>query len=429
MCIATIAFMMILTKLKIDIIISAYLLSFGLSYVFYYAASLLTSITISIPTIFIKGNDMVDGPPNFNRPIYILLYTLIFILQFLLSFFFFRIKRFKRGFPFIFRKFTIVISLFFTGIIVIFATWLNRITKSGNYTDRVITGYLYIIGVLISGIGIYILIRRHIKMVQRNRMQQKWLTNLEEQLREKEEETETINQNLIIAREIFHDLIHKIITIQEAYNKDLTLDDIENLAIDFDAELAKIKSKSILTSTNIHNINNLFSYFEKEFSKDGITFKIIINGSINYMIEHIIKQNLLETLIGDHLKDAQIAINAGNSTFRSILSILGIKDDYYEFTVFDSGIPFEVDTLMRLGTERVTTHGNNGGSGIGFMTTFDTLQECSASLIIKEWAPSPSNYTKSITIRFDNQHRYIIKTYRSDAFLPSDRYTIIHTSS
>lgn len=52
--------------------------------------------------------------------------------------------------------------------------------------------------------------------------------------------------------------------------------------------------------------------------------------------------------------------------------------------IYDSGIEFELETLKKLGLERITTHKKTGGSGIGFMTTFETLKECKASLIIEE---------------------------------------------
>ena len=74
-----------------------------------------------------------------------------------------------------------------------------------------------------------------------------------------------------------------------------------------------------------------------------------------------------------------------------------------------------IPTLLKLGKEAITTHKDTGGSGIGFMTTFETMQECKASLIIEEKQPISNNdYTKSITIRFDGKNEYIIKSYRAD---------------
>jgi signal transduction histidine kinase len=143
------------------------------------------------------------------------------------------------------------------------------------------------------------------------------------------------------------------------------------------------------------------------------------------MVDKVINHGKLETIIANHLNNAQIAVNANNNPFRSITAVIGLTEEYYEFTVFDSGIPFEVDTLERLGTERVTTHSDTGGSGIGFMTTFQTMQEYNASLIIDEQKPSAVDYSKSVSVRFDNKNQYIIKTYRPDDFASCDRYTVV----
>ena len=135
-------------------------------------------------------------------------------------------------------------------------------------------------------------------------------------------------------------------------------------------------------------------------------------------------KNKLETMIGDHLQDALIAANASNRTIRSVLAMIGEAGNCYEFSVQDSGIPFEVDTLVRLGTERITTRADEGGNGIGFMKTFETMRECGASLIITEKEPG-SSFSKIVTIRFDGENRYIIETYRPSDFPESDRYTVI----
>ena len=126
------------------------------------------------------------------------------------------------------------------------------------------------------------------------------------------------------------------------------------------------------------------------------------------------------------MENALTAVNAGDKTFRSILAIIGVSGSYYEFTVFDSGIPFESATLMRLGKERVTTHADTGGSGIGFMTTFETMKACGASLIINEKPPNERDYTKSVTVRFNGENRYLIESYRfGDVFKREEEYTAI----
>jgi hypothetical protein len=46
------------------------------------------------------------------------------------------------------------------------------------------------------------------------------------------------------------------------------------------------------------------------------------------------------------------------------------------------------------------------------MTIFETMNKYGASLIINEKAPSESDYTKSITVRFDGKNLYITDSYQ-----------------
>lgn len=48
------------------------------------------------------------------------------------------------------------------------------------------------------------------------------------------------------------------------------------------------------------------------------------------------------------------------------------------------------------------------------MTTFETMKECKASLIIEEYDSATTNYTKSVTIRFDGKNEYRIRSYRAN---------------
>lgn len=172
-------------------------------------------------------------------------------------------------------------------------------------------------------------------------------------------------------------------------------------------------------------LDDLLRYFSEQCAEKNIDFNLKISGSIPFMTEHVIPQNKLETMIGDHLQDELIAVNTSAHPFRSILAVLGLVEDFYEFAIFDSGIPFEADTLIQLGTKRVTTHADTGGSGIGFMTTFDTMRKYGASLIIDEKKTNNADYSKSVTIRFDGKHQYIIQTYRPDVFPNQDDRFIV----
>ena len=190
---------------------------------------------------------------------------------------------------------------------------------------------------------------------------------------------------------------------------------INDLTKEYTDKAQEIKTLDKLPTTGIVEIDDMFKYMQSECDSKKIQFNLKINGNIYHMINNKIPQSRLVTLIGDHLRDAIIAIDFSNNTFKSILAVLGENNGVYEFCVFDTGIEFKIDTLLNLGLKPATTHKDSGGTGIGFMTTFETMKENKASLIIDEMSEmSNTDYTKSVTIRFDGKNEYRIKSYRSD---------------
>jgi len=190
---------------------------------------------------------------------------------------------------------------------------------------------------------------------------------------------------------------------------------INDLTKEYTDKAQEIKTLDKLPTTGIVEIDDMFKYMQSECDSKKIQFNLKINGNIYHMINNKIPQSRLVTLIGDHLRYAIIAIDFSNNTFKSILAVLGENNGVYEFCVFDTGIEFKIDTLLNLGLKPATTHKDSGGTGIGFMTTFETMKETKASLIIDEMREmSNTDYTKSVTIRFDGKNEYRIKSYRSD---------------
>lgn len=190
---------------------------------------------------------------------------------------------------------------------------------------------------------------------------------------------------------------------------------INDLTKEYTDKAQEIKTLDKLPTTGIVEIDDMFKYMQSECDSKKIQFNLKINGNIYHMINNKIPQSRLVTLIGDHLRDAIIAIDFSNNTFKSILAVLGENNGVYEFCVFDTGIEFKIDTLLNLGLKPATTHKDSGGTDIGFMTTFETMKETKASLIIDEMREmSNTDYTKSVTIRFDGKNEYRIKSYRSD---------------
>ena len=131
------------------------------------------------------------------------------------------------------------------------------------------------------------------------------------------------------------------------------------------------------------------------------------------MVNNAVSKEDLEILLADHIKNAIIAINHTQNINRTIMVKLGKIESIYGIKFYDSGAEFELETLDNLGNKPSTTHAEEGGTGMGFMNTFETLKKYKASLIIEEYnKPSKDNYTKVISINFDNKNEFKIKSYR-----------------
>ena len=167
-----------------------------------------------------------------------------------------------------------------------------------------------------------------------------------------------------------------------------------------------------LDKTGINSIDDMLKYMQSECVKNKIDFTLQIKGNIHYMVHNLVKEEELETLLADHIKDAIIAINHTDNANRSILVRLGNIDDIYSLYIYDSGVEFKPEVLESLGKKPCTTYANEGGTGMGFMNTFDTVRKHKASLIIEEIGkPVKDNYTKVIIIKFDKKNEFKVKSY------------------
>jgi len=438
-CIASIFLIIFLDLIKrerIDTIISAFLLSFGSSYLVYYISLLLIIVVFAFYGSREYQTDMII---DFNTPIYLTIVIATFILQFTIIFVIFnRIRRFQSGFPFLRKRSVISISLIVAAVVMYIATLINNNATSNNIS----TFPVLMVCIFTIAVAIYIWIRRAVNKRQYESSMGRLYQVTEMKNEELRAENERLKEEYELLKEAGHNIKHRLRAMEFHYNAMLirlrSYDPLSDLNTEITAELERLLSlmqeykdateedddeEIDLPATNVEAIDDIFKYFARRFDKEGIEFRLKVFGSVMYMCDHFVPQERLETLIGDHLDDALFAVKAKKSGPRTVFVIIGEDEEYYQFTVFDNGVPFEIDTLTRLGTERVTTYADSGGSGIGFMKTFETMRECKASLIITEFKPT-ARFSKSVSIRFDLKNKYIIKTVRADEIPVSDRYEV-----
>lgn len=370
-------------------------------------------IAIVTEVIFLKLFSITNTTINF---------IITFIIETLIIIGFFRIKRFKKGFSFVndVESTEVASTIMFnisTAVILVYYLLGNYY---GDLTVQLIICFL------IFGIAMIIMIKKTLRIYYKQKLLTRNIEDYKSEIALKDAQIKSLSDEKYKISKLNHEfynrqkaLIHKVEEITSmnteiADELDLSKQ-INDLTKEYTDKAQEIKTLDKLPTTGIVEIDDMFKYMQSECDSKKIQFNLKINGNIYHMINNKIPQSRLVTLIGDHLRDAIIAIDFSNNTFKSILAVLGENNGVYEFCVFDTGIEFKIDTLINLGLKPATTHKDSGGTGIGFMTTFETMKETKASLIIDEMREmSNTDYTKSVTIRFDGKNEYRIKSYRSN---------------
>ncbi|MCI8654466.1 MAG: hypothetical protein HFJ48_01115 [Clostridia bacterium] len=274
---------------------------------------------------------------------------------------------------------------------------------------------------ILFSIIMFITIKKSFEIYYKQNLLIKELEETKKTLIEREDEIKKLETENLHFSKTSHSIAHKQKSLEFKLNE-LLLKNETSEEIDIKERINKISDTCLnqntttaLSKTNITQIDDMFKFMQSECIKNKIDFELQINGNIYYIINNFIDKDHLEVLIADLIKNAIIAINHSKNINRSILVRLGIIDGAYCLYIYDSGIEFEIDTLMSLGIKPCSTHLNDGGSGMGFLNIFDTLKKYNASMIINELTtPSKDNYTKIIMIKFDNQNCYKIISHRSD---------------
>lgn len=272
----------------------------------------------------------------------------------------------------------------------------------------------------IFSIIMFITIQKSLQLYYKQKMLIKELDETKEDLARAENKIKILEKENIEESKKRHTIIHKQKSIEYKLEEMLTKTEMSTEeAAEVRERLEKLnkeiyteKEVMELDKTGINSIDDMLKYMQSECVKNKIDFTLQIKGNIHYMVHNLVKEEELETLLADHIKDAIIAINHTDNANRSILVRLGNIDDIYSLYIYDSGVEFKPEVLENLGKKPCTTYANEGGTGMGFMNTFDTVRKHKASLIIEEIGkPVKDNYTKVIIIKFDKKNEFKVKSY------------------
>ena len=334
-----------------------------------------------------------------------------------------KIKRFKRGFAFLQAKlkseYFDILSLNISTVI------LFTIIIAANYKENITINLL--LGFVVFSTLMFATIQKSLQLYYKQKMLVKDLEETKEELENKKKEVEALEKENLEFSKISHSIAHKQKSLEHKLNelsmKSEIADelDIKDRIDDLSKNLMK-ETIVVLDKTGITEIDDMLSYMQSECVKNKIDFQLQLNGNIYTMINHHIDKEELEILLADHIKNAIIAIGYGDNVNKSILVRLGKLDGSYGLYVYDSGIEFEIETLLNLGKKPSTTHKDSGGTGMGFMNTFDTLRKHKASFIIEEYGkPVKDNFTKALKFKFDGKNEFKICSYREEEIKNKDK--------
>lgn len=339
----------------------------------------------------------------------------------LLAILFLKIKRFKRGLLFFQDENKLGLGLVIAGIVFFLQGFMYTFDY---YQQDSIIIFVVIISLFVSSFGLFLWVRRSISVHYRERLQMRSEDHFQQLLKEKDKENAKLTQSNEFLAKVVHRDNHLMDSLDSSINtyfesgdkefKDYLLRKIQTLAKERGELINKEQRDSkLFPSTGNILIDGAIGDQYIKAAAHRIDFDLTVSKTVDEIIGKYISQTELQTLLCDHIKDAVIAVDTGRKGNGRILVELSVKNGDYTIAIFDNGVDFEAETLAKLGKERVTTHAETGGSGIGFMTTFETLRKAHASLIITEFK-NKMPFSKSVSIIFNGENRFIVKSYRAE---------------
>lgn len=377
-------------------------------------ALILSLITIAIISFTFAYVDQFhcfnnDYPPSLKYILTISMSCLNVILAVLT----FKIRKLKYGFSFLKNDY-LKLQLLLLTIIVIFGYSIGTNFSKKQLACSMLVIILFALIILKQVFNLY---QKQKLQLQTLKDYEKELSDIKEELRITKEEKEKIiksNHEFYHRQEALKNKLNTLLNNNYSTEMSNELTNIASRINNLSSEYEdKLKSSPKIDTCGIEEIDDMLTYFQNECNNNNIEFICKFDGNINKIINNVITLSQFETLLGDLIRNSIIAINHTSNENRNIMLVFGLKNEVYELDIYDSGVNFEIETLLKLGLEKCSTHLNEGGTGIGFITTFETLQNTKSSLIITEM--NSGNYSKCIGIRFDGNSNYIIDSYRIDS--------------
>ncbi|UOO38219.1 sensor histidine kinase [Oscillospiraceae bacterium CM] len=333
----------------------------------------------------------------------------------------FRIKRLRKGMPFLQER-GAGDMVTFLGISLLLAISFFAISKEPNLYFAIPLFFAFLIGFIIIFWWRGTITKKYLEKVKAQELEE-----LQQALNAKNQENEQLRQQNGDLSKIIHKDNKLIPALDYAVRQYLLTAETET---DYAVRLSKAKSllaqveaasqerQGILTdfetgnkklpSTNVPSVDSLLSYMYQKAKEQGVTLDVSVSGNIHFLIQQQAAEHDFNTLLSDLIENAVVA--ARRCTTKNVMVHMGISNGHFSIDIFDSGMPFAAETLSGIGYQQTTTHADEGGSGIGLVTTFEILKKYQASFVIEDLNGN-SQYTKKVSVCFDQlcQFRFLTK--------------------
>lgn len=405
MIIASILIYSYLFGMTITSAVMVTMIGYGVSYLAYSLAALILSILIyTYEKVSLETSGMLP-------------YIAVGPLQFLLIYLLFRIRRFRRGIPVLnYVKYGDVgVYLSITVLIAIYILGLN---------DQATIAIPAIVCLLfMCGFALFYLWKHRITQDYLTQLSQREKHDLQAEIDSLHKELTSLREdNDRLSRVVHKD--NKLIPAMELAVSQLlysiTQDDTQqNRMGQAQSILKQLKALSAeragivkdyedanpkLPTLGLSSLDALFHFMAQKACTTKILFALTLDNEIAEILIENISESDASTLLADLIENAMIAVNHSEHE-RAVEVKLGIEAGLFYICVSDSGVPFPPAVLERWGIERITTHADTGGSGIGMMTIYELCQKYSASFEIEQMQ-NASPYRKCVSIRFDGQSAF-----------------------
>ena len=196
--------------------------------------------------------------------------------------------------------------------------------------------------------------------------------------------------------------------IRRELEKELALDQIPAL---MQNRLSQVHKNIKLPDTGLLALDGYFIERKEESLRANISFKVMVETKLNYLFERGI----------DYLCANRLVVNNVSNAFKELIKTEVVnkeiqiwfqinENSLYQISIMDNAHPFDLDVLANLGARWNSTN----GTGYGWADNFELLAQCRASLEIIEYQSDGDEFTKKITILFDDKSEFNIYSYRQD---------------